>query len=58
MILRHASPLDHEQRNAFSLEFIPLTHFIVDRKADTGLLGRYPEKLIRRDVLPYRKSLK
>jgi hypothetical protein len=53
MPLRHTRPkslLDHEQRNAFLLEFIALIRFIVDGKANTGLLRRYPETPIHRDV--------
>jgi hypothetical protein len=53
MPLRHTRPkslLDHEQRNAFLLEFIALIRFIVDGKANTGLLRRYPETSIHRDV--------
>ena len=53
MSLRHTRPkslLHLEQRNAFLLEFIALIHFIVDGKANTGLLRRYPETPIHRDV--------
>ena len=51
--LRHTRPkslLDHEQRNVFLLEFIALIRFIVDGQANTGLLRRYPETSIHRDV--------
>jgi hypothetical protein len=53
MDLRHTRPkslLDHEQRSAFLLELIALIRFIVDGKANIGLLRRYPETSIHRDV--------
>ncbi len=53
MPLRHTQPkslLDHEQRNAFLLDFVALIRFIVDGRANTGLLRRYPETPIHRDV--------